>query len=77
MLIHESHVFGLQVETKFEVCDPCIFIKHYLCRKLLNSHRTNSNNNKNIISHKQLISYRAQLKVDLKTKKGHGSRLKD
>ena len=26
MLIHESHVFELQVETKFEVCDPCIFI---------------------------------------------------
>ena len=64
MLIHESHVFELQVETKFEVCDPYIFIKHYLCRKLLNSHCTHSDNDKNIISHKQLIRYRAQLKVD-------------
>ena len=25
MLIHESHVFELQIETKFEVCDPCSF----------------------------------------------------
>ena len=25
MLIHESHVFELRVETKFEVCDPGSF----------------------------------------------------
>ena len=26
MLMHESHVFELRVETKFEVCDPCGFL---------------------------------------------------
>ena len=26
MLRHESHVFELQVETKFDVCDPCSFL---------------------------------------------------
>ena len=25
MLIHESHVFELQSDWKFEVCDPCSF----------------------------------------------------
>ena len=25
MLINESHVFELRIETKFEVCDACIF----------------------------------------------------
>ena len=35
MLIHESHVFQLQSETKFEVCDPqsVFFFKRYLCYK--------------------------------------------
>ena len=26
MLMHESHVFELRVETTFEVCDPCGFL---------------------------------------------------
>ena len=26
MLIHESHVFELRSETKFEVCDPSSFL---------------------------------------------------
>ena len=30
MLIHESHVFGLLVETKFEVCEPRVFFFYYL-----------------------------------------------
>ena len=25
MFLHESHVFELQIETKFEVYDPCYY----------------------------------------------------
>ena len=30
MLIHEGHVFEAQIETKFEVCDPCsVFLTQF------------------------------------------------
>ena len=30
MLIHEIHVFELQIETKFEVCYPRIFSSNFV-----------------------------------------------